>query len=528
MDTPLVKTKKGMSPIWILPLLALILGGWLLYKDFRESGFFITVQMKDASGLTPDKTKVFFKGLPIGTLRGITISSDLKWIYAKVEMVKEVKEKLKKDSKIWVVRPEVSFNGITGLDTIVKGSYFEIEPGTAQETTRTFTALDEPPPLSSRNAGLHLTLYSDEAVSLHPGSPVYFKKIEVGEVISNHLQDDASIETQIIIYPKYDKLITDKTLFYVSSGLRVDATLPKLSLQLDPLKTILRGGISFISPKGGKALTDTHSPHTLYKDKMAAENSDNILITLDFPVENELMAGSEIQYNGVPVGTIDTIALDTNLKSVHAKAYIRKDLKHLLKEGTYLYAVRARFNAGGIDNPTAIISGPYVNLIPGDGKPKTHFLVYDRPPENIPVSTGLNIVLETDRLGSLGYNKPVYYRQVQVGKTTGYKLSATGQKVLIYVNIEPKYIGLIRENTKFWNSTGIHIKGGLMTTMKISTESLATLISGGISLSTPEDKDEATPIENGHHFQLSTEPDDKWLNWSPELKLGMPSKQNTM
>jgi paraquat-inducible protein B len=528
MESPVIKTKKGLSPIWILPILAMVIGGWLLYKDYQESGFMVTVQIKDATGLTPDKTKVFFKGLPIGTLKNFTISPDLQWINANIEIVKEAKEELTDDSKIWIVKPEVSFNKITGLDTLVKGSYFEVRPGTSKVPADSFIALNEAPPLSSRVPGLHLTLNAKHDVSLGPGSPVYYKKVEVGEVISNLLLDDSSIETKILIYPKYTKHVSDKTLFFISSGVQIDAHLPNFSIHVDPLKTILRGGISFITPPGGKTLKNNEPVHHLYKDYKAAKNSDNIIIDLSFSIENGLTADSKIQYNGVKIGIIRELTLSEDYQTVHAKAYIHKKLQHLLVEGTYIYAVRAKFNAGSISNLGTIITGPYLNLIPGDGKATSHFAVHDNRPVDMTISTGLNLVLETNRLGSLGYDKPVYYRQVQVGKTTGYELSPTGQNVLIYVNIAPAYVNLVRENTKFWNSTGIRVKGGLMTTMTISTESLATLIAGGISFSTPNDKEMGESVPNGYHFELNANPDDKWLNWSPELQLGViPEKLTT-
>jgi paraquat-inducible protein B len=521
METPVVKTKKGLSPIWILPLLALCLGGWLLFKDYQDSGFMITVQIHNATGLTPDKTKVFFRGLPIGTVKSFSVNPDLQWIDANIEMVKEAKEELTEDSKIWIVRPEVSFNKITGLDTLVKGSYFEVQPGNSKIPGTAFVALSSAPALSSRVPGLHLILNSKHDVSLGPGSPVYFKKVEVGEVVSNILQDDSSIETRILIYPKYTKHVTEKTLFFISKGMQLDANLPKLSIHIDPLKTILRGGISFITPTGGKELKTSKDIHQLYEDKQAAENADNLVINLQFSVENGLSTDSEIQYNGVKIGTIRDLKLSDDYNKVHARAYIHKGLSHLLVKGTYIYAVRAKLNAGSISNLGTLITGPYLNLIPGKGKATSSFKVHDSRPVDMTISTGLNIVLETDRLGSLGYDKPVYYRQVQVGKTTGYELSPTGQNVLIYVNISPPYINLIRENTKFWNSTGIRIKGGLMTTMKISTESLATLIAGGISFSTPEDENMGNLVANGQHFPLNADPDDEWLNWSPELQLGI-------
>ncbi len=172
IESPVVKMKKGISPIWILPIIAVLIGSWLVYKDFQESGVMISVQIKDASGLTAGKTEVMFKGLPVGTLKSFQVSPDLLFITAEIEMVKQSREKLTSDTKFWVVRPELSVNRITGLDTLIKGSYFEVELGTSSELALSFIALDEAPPLSTRVPGLHLTLKSDDSAPLSPGFQV--------------------------------------------------------------------------------------------------------------------------------------------------------------------------------------------------------------------------------------------------------------------------------------------------------------------------------------------------------------------
>ncbi len=520
MESPVIKAKKGISPIWILPLVAILIGGWLVYKDYQESGIMITVRIKDASGLTAGKTRVMFKGLPVGVLKSFQVTPDLQSIDAQIEMIKEAREELTTDTKFWVVRPELSVNRITGLDTLVKGSYFEIQVGSNSEPSLSFTALDEAPPLSTRVPGLHLTLRAEESVILSPGSPVYFKKVEIGEVVTSTLQDDRSIETRIFIYPRFMKHISSKSLFYVSGGINLEANLPKISLNIDPIKSVIIGGISVITPEGGKEIKDPQKIIPLYKNYIAAQHADDIDIILTFSIKHGLESGSEIRYNGITIGAIKEIEIAKDMKTVHAIAYIRKSLDHLLRTDTYIWSVNAKFSASGIANLDTLLKGPYLNLIPGTGKQTTTFPVHDSRPHNMTVDTGLNLVMETDRLGSLGYDKPVYYRQVQVGHTTGYELSPTGQNVLVYLNIHEPFVNLIRENTKFWNSSGFRIKGGLMTEMKISTESLATLIGGGVTFSTPDNEDMGNRVSNGKHFILHTDPDDQWLNWSPALELG--------
>jgi len=277
---------------------------------------------------------------------------------------------------------------------------------------------------------------------------------------------------------------------------------------------------SVFHPDGGEKITDTKNPFHLYKSLDRAKRKDDIKIKLTFSVEHGLEPDAEIRFNGIKIGLISQIKLNSNLTTVHATAYIDKDMKALLHKDTYFWTVNARFNAGGISNLETLVKGAYVNILPGTGESAREFYVHETRPVNISDTTGLNLVLETDRLGSLGYNKPVYYRQVQVGRTTGYELSPTGQNVFIYVNIQDPFVNLVRANTKFWNSTGFRIKGGLMTEMRISTESLAAIIGGGISFSTPNTEEMGNRVANGKHFILHRDPDDKWLTWSPPLKLG--------
>ncbi len=521
MESPVVKTKKGISPIWILPLVALCLGGYLIYKNFQDAGVMITVRIQDANGLTPGKTEVFFKGIPVGKLVGFKVTPDLKYIDARIEMVKQAKEELTSEAQFWVVRPQVSWNKVTGLDTIVKGSYFEVIPGDIKgKPARFFTALSNAPTISNDAPGLHLILTHSQSTALSAGSPVLYKKAEIGQVVSQKLEDDSSISLRIHIYENYEKFITTKSLFYISSGIHVKAKLPRISVKVDPIKTILQGGIDVETPAGGQPVSDYEKPFHLYSSHQEIEHINDVEIQLKLTVDNVIETGSEIRYQGVKVGSISELTLQDDLESVIATAYVSRKIVQLLRSDTYMWIVKPQLGLAAISNLDTLIQGSYINFYAGTGEMASSFTVHDEQPANIYVSTGLNLVLETDRLGSLGYNKPVYYRQIKVGHTTGYELSETGQNVLIYLNIHEQYINLIRENTKFWNTSGVRIRGGLMTSMKISTESLAAMLDGGITFSTPEGKKMGSRIGEGHHFTLYSDPDEKWLNWNPAIQLG--------
>ena len=131
--------------------------------------------------------------------------------------------------------------------------------------------------------------------------------------------------------------------------------------------------------------------------------------------------------------------------------------------------------------------------------------------------SGLNIVLEADYLGSLNKNSPLYYRQIQIGRVTGARLSSTAQKVLIHINIEPPYHRLVYSNTKFWNSSGINVKAGLFSGVKINTESLESIVIGGVSMATPEGDNRGKRALQGQHFKLHDEAKECWRAWQPTM-----------
>ena len=191
----------------------------------------------------------------------------------------------------------------------------------------------------------------------------------------------------------------------------------------------------------------------------------------------------------------------------------------LFTANTRLWLVSPEVSLAGINNLDTVISGPYITLQPGSGSPVTKITALTKPPVLEPVATGLNIVLEADLLGSLNKNSPIYYRQIQVGRVTGTQLSPTAQKVFIHINITPPYDRLVHNNTKFWNSSGINVKAGIFSGVKISTESLESIVVGGVSMATPEGENMGRRAFSGQHFTLYDEARKTWRTWQPAIAL---------
>jgi len=357
-----------------------------------------------------------------------------------------------------------------------------------------------------------------DTASLSTASPVYYKKIQVGEVISVTLDKKInSVETEILIYKEYQELINDSTVFWNSSGVTIQVGFNKMQMQMDSLTSLLKGGISFESRNNSPPL-DKNKELRLFKTKGEAILSRGSRYTFTFENMEGLNVGAPIRYKEVDIGEIATVELDKDLRSLIAVGYVYEKAEALFNEGTYVWMVTPSIKFSGIENISTAILGPYLTIAPGKGKAKNQFKIHPSPPLQKKYAKGLAITLQAERPDSLSKGSPVYYRQVQVGEVLDLELAQDSRTVNLIVGIEEAYTPLVRSTSEFWNASGIRITGGLMTEMKIATESLQALLSGGIAMAVPE-KDIGMPVTSGHVFDLLTTPTEGWQKWRPEIQL---------
>lgn len=193
----------------------MIIGGWLGWRAYNETGIEINVRFESGEGIQVNKTEVVYKGMTVGKVKDLTLDDEgsSKGVIATIEMNKDVGQYLKSGTRFWLVKPSVSLAGITGLETLVSGNYVAISPGEG-ESTRKFKALVEEPPLSDSKPGLHLTVKAERLGSLDRGSPVFYKQIQVGQVKSYLLSEDQrTVEIKIFIEPTYASLVRKHTRF---------------------------------------------------------------------------------------------------------------------------------------------------------------------------------------------------------------------------------------------------------------------------------------------------------------------------
>ncbi|EOT0254193.1 intermembrane transport protein PqiB, partial [Pseudomonas aeruginosa] len=247
-DLPSPKKHKtsNWSAIWVLPLVALAIGAWLGWRAYDQAGVLIQVRFESSDGIQAKKTEVLYKGIAVGKVVALDVSEDIKGVVATIEMDKEARQYLSKGTRFWLVKPRVSLAGVTGLETLVSGVYIAVDPVKGEKEERNFTALKQPPPLSDRLPGLHLTLKADRLGSLEQGSPVFYRQIQVGQVKSFQLGDDQrTIEIKVHIEPAYADLVRKHTRFWNASGISISGGLSGFKVRSESLLTLAAGGIAF-------------------------------------------------------------------------------------------------------------------------------------------------------------------------------------------------------------------------------------------------------------------------------------------
>ncbi|WP_417707227.1 MlaD family protein [Pseudomonas sp.] len=491
-DLPLAKTRpaSNWSAIWVLPLLALAIGGWLGWRAYSQAGIEIQVLFANGSGIQAGKTEVIFKGIAIGKVTELTLdrSGERRGVIATLEMDKETEPHLLSGTRFWLVKPSVTLAGITGLETLVSGNYIAVSPGEG-EPTRKYTALPEAPPLADDVPGLHLTLKAERLGSLNRDSPVFYKQIQVGRVKSYVLgEDQSTVEVKLFIEPQYASLVRKHTRFWNASGVSIDAGLSGVKVRTESLASIVAGGIAFATPEHRKdsPATDPNIAFRLYEDYDAAQAGIRISLKLhDF--EGLEPGRTPVMYKGIQIGHMKTFKVDADLGGAQVELMLDPRTEDYLVEGTDFWVVRPSISLAGITGLEALVKGNYIAIRPGESgnPPRREFEARAKAPPLDLGAPGLHLVLFSDALGSMEVGSPILYRQVKVGSVQSFQLSRDDSQVVLGVHIEPEHSHLVNTSSRFWNASGVTLKGGL-SGVEVKSESLQTLLAGGIAFETPQ------------------------------------------
>ena len=517
LPSAIPKTKRGISAIWLLPIVAAAIGGWLFYKSIVDAPYEVDIQFKSADGIEAGKTKVMYKGLPAGLAKTVELSPKGDAVDVVIGFDPNLKHLIRQNTKFWMVTPTVNASGVTGLETIVSGNYIAMRPGDGPPANH-FMGLEGPPPLDESAPGLHLILTSPEQPSVEAGSPICYRKHQVGSVQGIKVTEDKqSFEIAIHIEPEYQSLVTKESRFWNISGIHISGSLTDLDIRTDSFTSMLRGGIAFDTPDYGEDVEKSQNKERfiLYGDYREAQSG--ISISILFKTGQGLSPKStKVRFKGLEIGLVEKLQVKPDLSGVSATVAMTPDARRILREGTQFWLVSPKVSLTEVSGLDTLVSGTYIDVLPDlKGKPSRKFVALDNAPARKADLGNLDVILQGERRGSAKAGSPVYYKQVQVGEVTGYELASSGDAVNINAIVYKKYAPLVHENSVFFNVSGVDF--GIFSGLK--TESLEALMTGGIAFATPEGDDMGKPAKNGFIFELHKEARERWLRWSPNIPL---------
>ncbi|MFM8339529.1 MAG: intermembrane transport protein PqiB, partial [Fluviibacter sp.] len=366
LPSPISKHPRNWSSrfIWIIPILALLIGISLGIKVMLDRGPTITISFKSGEGLEAGKTHVKYKDVIIGVVKTVDLSEDHKQVIATIQIDRKASDFLREDTHFWIVRPRITASGVSGLSTLFGGTYIAADLGQSHEIKDAFVALEVPPILTRDTPGRKFTLRAPNLGSHDIGTPVYFRRLTVGEVVAYELDKDGKgVSIEVFIHAPYDQYVQNNTRFWNASGVDVSVGATGVKVQTESLISVLAGGIAFEGPPmaedgSGNPMSDyqkipadaiaTNGPN----DRAAQDTAFPLYATRELAMQHTdmrveqyvinfkqsvrgLAIGAPIDFRGVNIGEV--ISVDTSIDP--------KDFSIVQPVGVKVYPDRLRLRS---------------------------------------------------------------------------------------------------------------------------------------------------------------------------------------
>lgn len=330
----LVERRRGPSLVWLIPVVAAAVAGWLAWKTYSERGPSITITFESASGLEVGKTHVKYRDVSLGVVTDVHLSDDLSHVVVTAEMERSAADHLHADTLFWIENARVTASGVSGLGTLVSGAYIGIKPGSSGKMAREFTGSEEPPVLQVTVPGTRYTLHSERRGSVSANSPIYFRGIQVGEVLGSALSAEADeVIIHAFVRAPYDRLVKPQTRFWNAGGIDASIGAGGVRIRTESVVTLLVGGITFETPPSSHR--EAQSPEgtdfqlfNSYDEIQEAGYTQKVEYLLNFTGNVAgLEPGAPVTFRGMKIGYVRSVELEIDTRDYSVRVPVMVEIQ---------------------------------------------------------------------------------------------------------------------------------------------------------------------------------------------------------
>ncbi len=322
--------RKGISSVWVIPIVAALIGGWLVFQSATEEKTVATIEFKNAAGLEAGKTAVKLRNIKIGTVTDVSYGEDLSKVIVTIELTGISHNQLTDTTRFWVIRPRIGVGGISGLDTLLSGAYIEMDPGPPGKPATHFVGLEEPQNYQLGNPGTTYVLQAPRLGSLARGSSVSYRGVQVGKVTHYSLSaDHKQVEIEVFIEAPYDSIVHEDSRFWNVSGIDVEVGAKGFEMDMESLGTLIAGGVAFTNRFSEHPDADQAPPGTAFRlyDKEEPEFEEQPVFSAPMRLYFDngvggLAVGAPVEFKGLRVGTVTRIGAEASPQGDDILTYV--------------------------------------------------------------------------------------------------------------------------------------------------------------------------------------------------------------
>lgn len=495
-----VRQPRKISPFWLLPIVAFIIGGLLFFQILNEQGEKIKIRFNEGDGISAGKTLIRYQGLQIGQVKRVYFVDQMKNVEVEAEINPEAKSVLKEGTKFWLVKPSASLAGVSGLDALVSGNYITLQPADDNEEAKSryeFIAEDEPPAITVTDGDLLVRLIADDLGSITVGASVYYRKVPVGNIADYRFTgDQKKVEIEIVIDSKYANLVKQDSRFWNISGLNIEAGLSKgININLDSLASVVQGAVAFDSPEES-AVAEQGQKFALYENLKAAKRGKEIQVTLPM-MPNLKVNETAVYHQNIQIGVLSRLQMptgndDDDLPKGMLKGGLLIDPSYqdLMRSQTHILLKEPGFNLNKeqISKIGELFRGVYFDVLAGEGEPREQFTVQKETDYLLSRPNILALTLTAPLSYGVDQGQGIYYNDIQIGEIL--KRSLNLEQVNFQAIIFPPYRHLINAESKFIAISHLDVNVGL-DGLRVQAGSPSDWLKGGIRVMPSKSKQAA-------------------------------------